>query len=69
MPIHPTAIIDPGARIAESAEIGPFCVIGADVQIGPRTRLMANVFVEGITSIGADNVFFLIPLSALPRRT
>ena len=58
MPIHPTAIIDPGAQIAESAEIGPFCVIGADVQIGPRTHLMANVFVEGITSIGADNVFF-----------
>ena len=58
MPIHPTAIIDPGAQIAESAEIGPFCVIGADVRIGPRTRLMANVFVEGITSIGADNVFF-----------
>lgn len=58
MPIHPTAIIDPGAQIAESADIGPFCVIGADVRIGPRTRLMANVFVEGITSIGADNVFF-----------
>ena len=58
MPIHPTAIIDPGAQIAESADIGPFCVIGADVRIGPRTRLMANVFVEGITAIGADNVFF-----------
>ena len=58
MPIHPTAIIDPGAQIAESAEIGPFCVIASGVRIGPRTRLMANVFVEGITSIGADNIFF-----------
>jgi UDP-N-acetylglucosamine acyltransferase len=58
MPIHPTAIIDPGAQIADSAEIGPFCVIAADVQIGARTRLMANVYVEGITSIGMDNVFY-----------
>src|SRR3954469_12851964 len=58
MPIHPTAIVDPGAQIADSAEIGPFCVVGADVQIGARTRLMANVYVEGITSIGEENVFF-----------
>ncbi len=58
MSIHPTAIVDPGAQIAESAEIGPFCVVSADVVIGARTRLMANIYVEGITSIGADNVFF-----------
>lgn len=58
MPIHPTAIVDPAARIAESAEIGPYCIIGADVEIGPRTRLMANNFLEGPTWIGADNVVF-----------
>src|SRR3954454_22545945 len=58
MPIHPTAILDPGAQIAESADIGPSCVIGADVQIGAGTRLMANVYVEGITSVGSDNIFF-----------
>ena len=32
MPIHPTAIVDPAASIAETAEIGPYCVIGADVR-------------------------------------
>ena len=58
MPIHPTAIVDAGARIAETAEIGPFCVIGADVEIGPGTRLMANVFCEGPCSIGEDNLFY-----------
>ena len=47
MPIHPTAIVDPAARIAESAEIGPFCIIGGEVEIGPRTRLMANNYLEG----------------------
>jgi UDP-N-acetylglucosamine acyltransferase len=58
MAIHPSAIIDPQARISASAEIGPFCLIGADVEIGERTRLMANVFVEGVTRIGEDNIFF-----------
>ncbi len=57
MPIHPSAIVDPASRIAESADIGPYCIIGAEVEIGARTRLMANIFVEGPATIGDDNVF------------
>ncbi|MGH7247760.1 MAG: acyl-ACP--UDP-N-acetylglucosamine O-acyltransferase, partial [Pseudomonadota bacterium] len=58
MPIHPTAIVDPSARIAESAEIGPYSIVGAEVEIGAGTRLMAHVYLEGPTSIGEDNLFF-----------
>jgi UDP-N-acetylglucosamine acyltransferase len=58
MPIHSTAIVDPNARIAESAEIGPYSIVGANVQIGARTKLMAHVFLEGPLTIGDDNVFF-----------
>ena len=58
MPIHSTAIVDPSARIAESAEIGPYSVIGTDVEIGARTKLMAHVFMDGPMSVGEDNVFF-----------
>jgi UDP-N-acetylglucosamine acyltransferase len=58
MAIHPTAIVDPRARIAESAEIGPYCIIGPEVEIGARTRLMANLYIEGPTRIGEDNIFF-----------
>jgi len=58
MPIHPTAIVDPGARIADSADIGPYCIIGADVEIGAGTRLMANIYLEGPTTIGEDNIFY-----------
>lgn len=58
MPIHPTAIVDPAARIHADADIGPYCVIGAEVEIGARTRLMAHVFVEGPTFIGEDNLFY-----------
>jgi UDP-N-acetylglucosamine acyltransferase len=58
MSVHPTALIDPCARIAESAEIGPYCIIGPEVEIGERTRLMAHVYLEGPTRIGADNLFY-----------
>ncbi len=58
MPVHPTALVDPRARIAETAEIGPFCVVGAEVEIGPGTRLMGHTYLEGPTWIGADNLFY-----------
>ncbi len=58
MPVHPTAIIDPRARIAEDADIGPYCVLGAEVEIGARTRLVAHLYIEGPTVIGEDNIFY-----------
>ncbi|MEJ5367960.1 MAG: acyl-ACP--UDP-N-acetylglucosamine O-acyltransferase [Bryobacteraceae bacterium] len=58
MAIHPTAIVDPAARIHPDAEVGPYCIIGADVEIGARTRLMGHLFIEGPAWIGEDNIFF-----------
>jgi UDP-N-acetylglucosamine acyltransferase len=58
MPIHPSAIVDKSARIAETAEIGPYVVIGQDISIGDRTVLKASVYLEGPLAIGSDNVFF-----------
>lgn len=56
MAIHPSAIIEPGARIHASADIGPFCVIGPKVTIGPGTKLIHSVTVSGRTLVGARNV-------------
>jgi UDP-N-acetylglucosamine acyltransferase len=58
MAIHPTAIVDPRARVAGSAEIGPYAIVGAEVEIGDRTRLMGHNYLEGPTWIGEDNVFY-----------
>src|SRR5580704_3178931 len=58
MPVHPTAIVDPAACVHETADIGPYCIVGAEVEIGARTRLMANLYLEGPTWIGEDNLFF-----------
>jgi UDP-N-acetylglucosamine acyltransferase len=58
MAIHPSAVVDSTAKIAADAEIGPFCVIGADVEIGSGTKLMAHIYVEGPIRIGAENTFY-----------
>lgn len=58
MAVHPTAIVDPGASLHPDAEIGPYCIIGSEVSIGARTKLIANIYVEGPTAIGDDCVFF-----------
>lgn len=58
MKIHPTAIVHPAARLAESVEVGPYCIVGEHVEIGPNTSLMSHVVVDGHTVIGAENRFF-----------
>lgn len=58
MPIHPTAIIDPAARIHADADVGPYCIVQGEVSIGARTRLIAHAFLEGPLTIGDDNTFF-----------
>jgi UDP-N-acetylglucosamine acyltransferase len=63
MPIHPTAIVDPRASIAASADIGPYSIVGPEVEIGARTRLMAHIYIDGPTWIGEDNIFF--PFSSI----
>lgn len=56
--IHPSSIIEEGATIGEGVEIGPFCTVGAEVTIGARTVLKSHVVINGITTLGEDNVLF-----------
>jgi UDP-N-acetylglucosamine acyltransferase len=53
--IHPTAIVDPGARLGEEVEIGPYALIGAEVEIGPHTIVQSHVVIEGAVRLGAAN--------------
>lgn len=53
--IHPTAHIDPDARIGNNVGIGPGSVIGANVEVGDNTRIGPHVVIEGPTRIGRDN--------------
>jgi UDP-N-acetylglucosamine acyltransferase len=58
MKVHPTAIVDPKARLDGDVEVGPFCVVGPDVTIGAGTVLMNHVTVIGRTTLGRNNVVF-----------
>ncbi|WP_299232239.1 acyl-ACP--UDP-N-acetylglucosamine O-acyltransferase [uncultured Halomonas sp.] len=56
--IHPTALIDPAARLADDVEIGPFTVVGPDVEIGPGSRIGPHVVIKGPTVLGARTRIF-----------
>src|ERR1700730_1131891 len=66
MNVHPTAIIDRGAAISASCKIGPYCVIGPDVEIGERCTFLSHVTLEGPTRIGNNNSFFPFSSVGLP---
>jgi UDP-N-acetylglucosamine acyltransferase len=63
---HPTAIVDPNARLGSEVEIGPFCLIGPDVEIGDGCRLHSHVVVEGHTTLGPQCEVF--PFASLGHR-
>jgi UDP-N-acetylglucosamine acyltransferase len=56
--IHSQAIVDSSAKIADDVAIGPFSVIGADVEIGSGTVIESHVVIKGPTTIGKDNHIF-----------
>lgn len=51
--IHPTAMVEDGARLGDGVSIGAFCSVGPDVELGDGVELMSHVVVTGHTSIGA----------------
>ena len=53
--IHKTSIIQEGAKISDNVEIGPYCVIGANVSIESKTKIHSHVSIIGNTSIGSGN--------------
>ena len=54
--IHPTAIVDSDAKVADDAEIGPYCVVAPSVEIGPGCVLRENVIVRRYTTLGKRNL-------------
>ena len=56
--IHSSSIIDPAAKISNDVDIGPFCLIGADVEIGSGTKIESHVILKGPMKIGERNHIF-----------
>ncbi|PJK11231.1 acyl-[acyl-carrier-protein]--UDP-N-acetylglucosamine O-acyltransferase [Lysobacteraceae bacterium NML08-0793] len=53
--IHPSAFIDPAARLAQDVEVGAFTVIGPEVEIDAGTRIGSHCSIHGPTRIGRNN--------------
>jgi len=56
--IHPTAVIDPAARIAADVIIGPYSVVGADIEIDSGCWIGSHVVLSGTTHLGRNNRVF-----------
>jgi UDP-N-acetylglucosamine acyltransferase len=66
--IHPTAIVDAGARLADTVTVGPYAVIGPEVSIGDNTSIGPHCVIEGRTTIGRDNRFYQFSsIGAMPQ--
>ena len=59
--IHKTAIVDKKAKILDNVEIGPYCIIGPEVEIGNNSILHSHVNVVGNTKIGEKTKYILFP--------
>lgn len=56
--IHPSAVVDPAARLGEGVRIGPLCVVGPEVVLGDGVELKSHVVVTGDTHVGPGTVIF-----------
>jgi len=66
--IHPTAVVDPAAELADDVEVGAYAIVEGDVKIGPGTRLASHAVVRRYTTLGRDNfVDSFAVLGGLPQ--
>lgn len=56
--VHPSAIVDPGASLADGVVVGPGAVIGAEVEVGEGTQIGAGACLEGPARLGRNNRVF-----------
>lgn len=56
--IHPTALVDSHATIADDVSIGPYCVVGPDAEIATGSRLVGHVHIAGHTTVGPRTVIY-----------
>lgn len=66
--VHPSSVVEEGARLGAGVAIGPFCHIGAGVEIGDGATLVSHVVVAGRTRIGARARIFPFAVVGSPSQ-
>lgn len=68
--VHPSSVVEAGARIGSGARIGPFCYVSADAVLGDQVELISHVSVLGATTVGAaTKIYPMATLGAPPQNT
>jgi len=66
--IHPTALVDSNAKLADDVTVGAFSIIGPEVTIGSGTKVASHCVIEGKTTIGNNNeIFSHAALGTIPQ--
>ena len=65
--IHPTAIVEDGAKLGADVEIGPYAHVGKDVKIGDGTRIAQGAIIDGHTTLGRECQVF--PYACIGMKT
>jgi UDP-N-acetylglucosamine acyltransferase len=66
--IHPTAIVDPAAELAEGVSVGAYSIIHGHVAVGPDTEIGSHVVIKEYTAIGARcRIFQFAALGEIPQ--
>jgi UDP-N-acetylglucosamine acyltransferase len=56
--IHPTAIVESGAELADGVSVGPFCLVSSKAVLGENVRLVSHVSIAGSTTVGARTTIY-----------
>ncbi len=56
--IHPTAVVNPQAEIADGVEVGPYCCVGPEVSLDADVVLQSHVVIDGLTKVGARTAVY-----------
>ena len=64
--IHETSIVAPGAELADDVFIGPYCVVGENVNLSSGVRLISHVVIDGHTNVGERTEIY--PFSSIGLR-
>ena len=68
MSIHPTAVIEPGAKFGQDVSVGPYSIIGEHVALGDGCSVGAHCVLEGYTTIGSNNHFYTgVAIGGIPQ--
>jgi UDP-N-acetylglucosamine acyltransferase len=69
MAIHPTAIVEAGAKLGQDVKVGPFCAVGRGAVLGDGVELISHVIIAGRTEIGAKTLVYPNAVLGGPAQT